>query len=72
LLKGNDFTRRLTTDENRALKEELTLFPLLDYKLQLLVCLLRNGQRIEKIVCQVASSKWKEFQKNHQETHLLV
>jgi hypothetical protein len=41
LLEENDFTGCLTMDENRTLKEELTPFPLLQYKLQLLVSSLR-------------------------------
>jgi hypothetical protein len=33
LLEVDDLTGHLTTDENRALMEEVTLFPLLQYKL---------------------------------------
>jgi hypothetical protein len=52
LLEVDDLTGRLTTDENRALIGELIHFPLLMYKLQLLVRLLRNGPTIDKFVCQ--------------------
>ncbi len=56
LLEVDDLTGHLTTDENRALIEEVTIFPLLQYKLQLLVHLLRNGPKADRFVCQVASA----------------
>jgi hypothetical protein len=37
LLEIDDLTGRLTTDENRALFDELPAFPQLQYKLRLLI-----------------------------------
>ncbi len=42
LLEVYDLTGRLTTDENKVLFAELALFPQLQYKLHLLVCLLQH------------------------------
>ncbi len=48
LLEVNDLTGRLTTDENRLLLTDLTLYPQLQHKLRLLVHTLRQAPVVEK------------------------
>jgi hypothetical protein len=50
LLEVDDLTGCLTSIENRALLEELMSFPLLQYKLRLLICFLRSRPTVEKLV----------------------
>ncbi len=57
VLEVNDFTRCLTSDENWAFMQKLTPFPLLRYKLWLLVRVsLINGPTVDKFLCQVTSA----------------
>jgi hypothetical protein len=52
LLEVDDLPGRLTTDENRVLFAALTLFPLLQHKLRLLVQMFRLAPIIGKLVLQ--------------------
>jgi hypothetical protein len=51
LLEVNDLTGRLSTDENRALFEDLTVFPHLQHKLRLFVRNFRRAPIADKMVC---------------------
>ncbi len=56
LLEINDLTGRLTTYENRALFEELAIFPHLQHKLRLFVRVFRRGPIVDKLVCPVTAA----------------
>jgi hypothetical protein len=56
LLEINDLTGRLTTEENRALFEELAIFPHLQHKLRLFVRVFRRGPIADKLVCPVTAA----------------
>jgi hypothetical protein len=51
LLEVNDLTGRLSTDENRALFEDLTVFPHLQHKLRLFVRNFRRAPIADKMSC---------------------
>ncbi len=55
LLEVNDLTGRLSTDENRALLEDLTVFPHLQHKLRLFVRNFRRAPIADKMVCPVTA-----------------
>ncbi len=56
LLEINDLTGRLTTDENRALFEELAIFPHLQHKPPLFVRVFRRGPIVDKLVSPVTAA----------------
>jgi hypothetical protein len=56
LSKVDDLTGRLTTDENRALFEELLLFLLLRHEFRLLIRTLVRAPTVDNLVRQVATA----------------
>ncbi len=69
LLEINDLTGRLTTDENRALFEELAIFPHLQHKLRLFVRNFRRGPIVDKMVCPVTTGSFLfQIEKNLSQT----
>jgi hypothetical protein len=55
LLEVNDLTGRLSTDENRALFEDLTAFPHLQHKLRLFVRNFRRAPIADKMSCPITA-----------------
>jgi hypothetical protein len=49
-MEVDKFTRRMTTDENRALLAELATLPLIQHKLRILIHALWRGQTADKVV----------------------
>jgi hypothetical protein len=56
LLEINDLTGRLTTEENRALFEDLAIYPHLQHKLRLFVRVFRRGPIADKLQCQATAA----------------
>jgi hypothetical protein len=56
LLEINDLTGRLTTEESRALFEELATYPHLQHKLCLFARVFWRGPIVDKLVCQVTAA----------------
>jgi hypothetical protein len=56
LLEINDLTGRLTMEENRALFEDLAVYPHLQHKLRLFVRVFRRGPITDKFNCQVTAA----------------
>ncbi len=56
LLEINDLTGRLTTEENRALFEDLAVYPHLQHKLRLFVRVFRQGPIVDELTCQVTAA----------------
>ncbi len=56
LLEINDLTGWLTTEENRALFEDLAVYPHRQHKLRLFVRVFRRGPIADKLNCQVTAA----------------
>jgi hypothetical protein len=56
LLEINDLSGRLTTEENKALFEDLAVYPHLQHKLHLFARAFRRGPIADKLNCQVTAA----------------